>query len=181
MSNTITARVSPAVQNALDEYAAAQAVSRSEAIANVLHLGLETLGHPPIVEQNQSQSSGAAAGRWGRKTARAIGAAQRWRRVSAHGNEFELADGSTGTLKTARAGKNSVGVYDSVRDRVDFILGAFEIEDGAGRFLIYTITPEQWEEHATQASRNNPNRGKITFLTRSKFKALDPQPYTVEI
>ena len=84
-------------------------------------------------------------------------------------------------MKTARAGKTSVGVYNSVRDRVDFILGAFEIEDGAGRFLIYTVTPEQWREHATLASRNNPNRGKITFLTRSKFKALDPQPYTSEI
>jgi hypothetical protein len=85
------------------------------------------------------------------------------------------------TLKTAKAGKASVGVYDSVRDRVDFILAAFEDEEGGGRFSIYSVTPDEWRENATQASRNNPNRGKITFLTRSKFRALDPQPKTIEI
>lgn len=181
MSNTITARVSPAVRTALSDYARSQGLSRSEAMSNILHVGLEAVGYRPVAQQNQSQSSGAAAGRWGRETARAIGAALGWRRVSSHGNEFERGDGATVTLKTAKAGKASVGVYDSVRDRVDFILAAFEETDGGGSFSIYTVTPDQWRENATQASRNNPNRGKITFLTRSKFRALDPHPETIEV
>jgi hypothetical protein len=76
----------------------------------------------------QDRVTGAAANEWGRTTARAIaskiGAAMKGRTS----NEATL-DGQKVVIKCAAFGTDSVGVTFKMLDRLDSIIGAFQLDD----------------------------------------------------
>ncbi|WP_420428574.1 CopG family ribbon-helix-helix protein [Kordiimonas sp.] len=147
----------------VDDYAAEQEMTRSLAIEELVRSQLQwTTGK--TLAQNQDQESGAAAAKWGRETAPMIakhfGAVQ----IRPNVNEFEI-DGSQIAIKTASKTNKKIGVYNTVRDRVTYIWGAFQQKDDS--FDIYELTPKTWKDHAKKATPSSPNYGKLTFMDES--------------
>ena len=152
----------------VDDYAAEKDMTRSEAIENIVRSKMEaTMGKAFV--QTQDQESGAAAAKWGREVgpliAKKFGAEQ----IRPNVNEF-LLDGQRIALKTASRTNNQIGVYNSVRDRVKYIWGAFEKDSGL--FEVYELTPTVWKKHAREAVQSSANHGKLTLMNHATFKEL---------
>jgi hypothetical protein len=76
----------------------------------------------------QDQISGAAANEWGRVTARAI-ASKIGAIMKGQTSNEALLEGKTVVIKCAASATDSVGVTFKMLDRLDSIIGAFQLDD----------------------------------------------------
>lgn len=115
----------------------------------------------------QDRASGAAANEWGRVTARAIaskiGAAMKGRTS----NEATL-DGKRIVIKCAASATDSVGVTFKMLDRLDSIIGAFQLDDES--FELWSLSPEKFRlEMRDTLSRGSAAR-KVGIVRRDSFE-----------
>ncbi len=168
-STTFGIRIPEDLMREIDAYQdTAKLASRSEAVLRLVRQGLpkhrETT---PAAPASQDRASGAAANRWGHATSRKIANILGARETSTTSNDFEL-DGLPVTIRCARIGNNQVGLYDTVRDRVAFIIAAFQQREG--HFELYRLTPELWAKNCNDVAASNPNHGRLTMSNRSRFR-----------
>lgn len=152
----------------VDKFASTQGQSRSMAIERLTATGLVAVQSKKVPYQdNQDQESGAAAAQWGRKTGPRIAQYFGGEQVKPNVNEF-IFDGDLVAIKVASPTNTQIGVYNTVRDRVSAIWGAFQTKDDT--FEIFQMTPKSWKELAREAAKSNPNYGKLTFVNVSSFR-----------
>jgi enoyl-CoA hydratase/carnithine racemase len=114
----------------------------------------------------QDRVSGAAANEWGLITARAIapkiGAVMKGRTS----NEA-LLDGKTVVIKCAAKATDSVGVTYKMLNRLDSILGAFQLDDGS--FELWSLSPEHFQR-GMRDTRSKRSAGKVGIVRRVTFE-----------
>ena len=115
----------------------------------------------------QTQASGATANAWGHSTAHAIAKQLGTSLLRAGSNECEL-DGERIVLKCARPKTTSVGVTLKMLERLDAVIGAFQLEDGS--FELWRLTREQYENHMRPTASKGTSAGKVGIVSRSAFR-----------
>ncbi len=136
-------------------------VSRSEAIIDLIRNGL--------YQKSGSWSGGrpkkgARAGRWGHVTSRKIAGILGGTELSKTANEFDI-NGQRMTIRCARPRTSSVGLTNTMAQRIDGIIAAFQHSDG--HFTLYRIAPDDWDRHCRKVTENHQNHGRVTLLARS--------------
>lgn len=115
----------------------------------------------------QDRISGAAANEWGRVTARAIaskiGAVMKGR-IS---NEATL-DGKKVVIKCAASATDSVGVTFKMLDRLDSIIGAFQLDDES--FELWSLSPETFRQEMRDTRSRGSAAGKVGIVRRDSFE-----------
>jgi hypothetical protein len=115
----------------------------------------------------QDRASGAAANEWGRLTARAIaskiGAVMKGR-IS---NEATL-NGETVVIKCAASATNSVGVTFKMLDRLDSIIGAFQLDDES--FELGSLSPEKFHQEMRDTRSKGSAAGKVGIVRKDVFE-----------
>lgn len=88
---------------------------------------------------DQDKSSVAEAYKYGRENAKKIASRLGARKIGrSSSNEYEL-NGKHIVIKSARKNNNDIGVIYSMLERLDYILGSFQAEDGS--YIIYKLSP----------------------------------------
>lgn len=116
----------------------------------------------------QTQASGAAANAWGHSTARAIAKQLGARLLRSGSNECELR-GERIVLKCARQKTASVGVTFKMLERLDAVIGAFQVEDGS--FELWRLTRDEYEHHMRPTASRGASAGKVGIVAKSTFRA----------
>lgn len=78
----------------------------------------------------QDRNSGAAANRWGRETARQI-ASRIGATMQIRASNEALLDGQKVVIKCAAPATDSVGVTYKMLEKLDAVIGAFQLDDGS--------------------------------------------------
>ena len=111
----------------------------------------------------QDRESGAKTARFGHRTAAIIGERIGARKLTSRSNEFEL-NGKRITIRTAHQGTNQVGVLYAMLDRVQSVIGAFEI--APDEYKLLSLTPEIYRK----AMRDpKTGRGRVGFGPQKGF------------
>jgi hypothetical protein len=155
--------------------------SRSAAILSLIVRGMPksaATAELPPVGGRQDQASGAAANRWGHVTARQIAEILGAEETSTTSNEFEL-DGLPVTIRCASVGNNQVGLTNGMRDRVAFVVAAFQRREG--HFELYRMTPAVWSGHANEASKGATVRGRLTYNNLARFRQFGESLGEIEL
>jgi hypothetical protein len=115
----------------------------------------------------QDRASGAAANEWGRVTARAIaskiGAVMKGRTS----NEATL-NGEKVVIKCAASATDSVGVTFRMLDRLDSIIGAFQLDDKS--FELWSLSPETFHQEMRDTRSKGSAAGKVGIVRRDVFE-----------
>lgn len=115
----------------------------------------------------QDRASGAAANEWGRVTARAIaskiGAVMKGR-IS---NEATL-NGETVVIKCAASATGSVGVTFKMIDRLDSIIGAFQLDDES--FELWSLSPDKFRQEMRDTRSMGSAAGKVGIVSKTFFE-----------
>jgi hypothetical protein len=115
----------------------------------------------------QDRVTGAAANDWGFATARAIaskiGAVMKGRTS----NEATL-DGKQVVIKCAASTTDSVGVTFKMLDRLDSIIGAFQLDDGS--FELWSLSPEKFRQEMRDTRSRGSSAGKVGLVRRNFFE-----------
>lgn len=115
----------------------------------------------------QDRLTGAAANDWGFATARAIaskvGAVMKGRMS----NEATF-DGKKVVIKCAASATGSVGVTFKMLDRLDSIIGAFQLDDGS--FELWSLSPEKFREEMRDTRSKGSSAGKVGLVRRDFFE-----------
>ena len=117
---------------------------------------------------SQDQSSGAAANRWGRETARLIASKIDAEMISKSSNEC-IFEGCTAAIKCAKPATDSVGVTYKMLERLDFVLGAFQTEKGI--FELYKLPVTYFENTMRPTSSQGSASGKVGIVRKSFFES----------
>jgi hypothetical protein len=146
---------------------------RSEAIVRLLRIGLDRVKVPIAIRvanggTGQNAESGREAAKWGSTTGPKIAAKLGFTRLSATGSEFKDSKGQRVSIRCARRGNNQVGLLNDMRDRIDYVIGAFEAEDGG--FDLYKASVALWAKHARPGSPGSRMGSKLTLLTRGRLE-----------
>jgi hypothetical protein len=119
------------------------------------------------MHMTQDRASGAAANEWGRVTARAIaskiGAVMKGRTS----NEATL-DGKKVVIKCAASTTDSVGVTFKMIDRLDSIIGAFQLDDES--FELWSLSPERFRQEMRDTRSRGSAAGKVGIVRRDSFE-----------
>ena len=178
-SQSLGVRIPDKLLNGIDDFREKHSLgSRTEAIVELIEAGLNETACIGTTYTSQDQTSGARANHWGRDTAQKIGQILGAKSISNKSNEFDL-DGNRITIRCAKSRTNRVGLYNTMRDRVTFVIGAFQTDEGY--FHLLRITPSEWKTHAHGASPSNPNIGRISFVSRSTFHQIGEDLGEVDI
>jgi hypothetical protein len=115
----------------------------------------------------QDRMTGAAANKWGHTTARGIasriGAVMKVRTS----NEATL-DGKRVVIKCAAKATDSVGVTFMMLDRLDSIIGAFQLDDGS--FELWSLSPEKFRQEMRDTRSKGSAAGKVGIVRRNSFE-----------
>lgn len=115
----------------------------------------------------QDRASGATANEWGRTTARAIaskiGAVMKGRTS----NEATL-EGKKVVIKCAASATDSFGVTFKMLDRLDSIIGAFQLDDGS--FELWSLSPEKFRQEMRDTRSRGSAAGKVGLVRRGVFE-----------
>lgn len=115
----------------------------------------------------QDRVTGAAANEWGRATARAIaskiGAVMKGRTS----NEAML-DGKKVVIKCAASATDSVGLTFKMLDRLDSVIGAFQLDDGS--FELWSLSPEKFRQAMRDTRSRGSAAGKVGLVRRDIFE-----------
>lgn len=183
-SQTLGVRIPVRVLDELDAFAQSNEMTRSKAIAVLVERGL---AKEPLATSTQSDTkvrqgtmSGQKAQAWGIKTARQIAEALGGQKAEDQpmANEFIL-DGKRVAIKCARPATSQCGLTNTMRDRVDYIICASQSADGS--FMLYKVTPKQWEDHAKEPPKHNRNYGYLTHLSRSVYRRIGEDLGEIEV
>ena len=115
----------------------------------------------------QDQISGAAANEWGRVTARAIASKIGAIMKSQTSNEA-LLEGKTVVIKCAASATDSVGVTFKMLDRLDSIIGAFQLDDDS--FELWSLSPEKFRNGMRDTRSRGSAAGKVGIVRRQSFE-----------
>lgn len=169
-------RIPSEIAAAIETYRNCEALpDRSEAIVRLLRSGLERAkvrmvkATPKTASRGagQNASSGREAAKWGSATGPTIGTKLGFTRVSTNSNEFWDTNGHRLSIRCARGDNNQIGLLNDMRDRIDYVIGAFEADDGG--FDLYKISAASWTEYARPGSPGSKAGSKLTLLTKTRL------------
>jgi hypothetical protein len=126
----------------------------------------------------QNQNSGAEANDWGRQTARVIAETIGAEMLSKNSNECNLM-GERAVIKCAKVSTDSVGVTYQMLERIQFILGAFQAENG--KFDIYKLPASIFQENMRATASQGSAKGKVGIVRKSIFHASGKFMSSVEV
>jgi hypothetical protein len=121
---------------------------------------------PPGGYMSQDRSTGAAANRWGKVTARLI-ASQIGATMQSRTSNEALLNGQKVVIKCAAVATDSVGVTYKMLERLDSVIGAFQLDDGS--FDLWSLRPEQFEAAMRETRRYGASTGKEAVVRRRVF------------
>lgn len=113
----------------------------------------------------QDAHSGAQANAYGHETARRIALTLGAVSVSDNSNEFAY-EGKLITIKCARRDTIDIGVTYKMLDRVDIVVGAFEVDDGA--YKLIAMSPALYKLYM----RDSKAEGTVGLVRRKTFEQL---------
>lgn len=116
---------------------------------------------------SQDRESGAAANAWGRRTAISVAEHLGATNLSSGSNECVL-NGERVVIKCAAARTSSVGVTFKMLERLDAIIGAFQLEDGA--FELWSLSPSVFESEMTDTRSLGASAGKVGIVRKDVFR-----------
>ena len=187
-SQTLGVRIPEHVLVHVDEFAKANEMTRSKAIAELVEQALSgdktVRNADPTAGWNdgfggQNTASGQRAQEWGSRTARKIAQILGAKKADQpQANEFIL-DGKRVAIKCARPTTTQCGLTNRMRDRVDYIICASQTVDGT--FRLYKVSPEQWGQHANTPPEHNRNFRYLTHLSRSVYRRIGEDLGEVEL
>ncbi len=111
----------------------------------------------------QNRESGSEAAKFGHRTAAIIGERIGARKLTSRSNEFEL-NGKRITIRTAHHGTNQVGVLYAMLDRVQSIIGAFEIEPD--EYELHSLSPEIYRKAMRDSTTG---KGRVGLVQKKVF------------
>jgi hypothetical protein len=114
----------------------------------------------------QDRNSGAAANRWGRETARQI-ASRIGATMQSRASNEALLDGQKVVIKCAAPATDSVGVTYKMLEKLDAVIGAFQLDDGS--FDLWSVSPKQFVSAMRETRSRGPSAGKVAIVRRSVF------------
>ena len=114
-------------------------------------------------QTKQNRESGAEAAKFGHTTAALIGERIGAKKLKPRSNEFEL-KGKRVTIRTARQGNNQVGVLYAMLDRVQLVIGAFEI--APGEYELHSLSPAVYRESMRDS---NTGKGRVGLVQKKVF------------
>ena len=114
----------------------------------------------------QDRNSGAAANRWGRETARQI-ASRIGATMQSRASNEALLDGQKVVIKCAAPATDSVGVTYKMLEKLDAVIGAFQLDDGS--FDLWSVSPKQFESAMRETRSRGPSAGKVAIVRRNVF------------
>jgi hypothetical protein len=114
----------------------------------------------------QDRDTGAAANDYGRTTARRIATKIGATVIPRSSNECRL-DGEKIVIKCARFGTPSIGVTYKMLDRLDGILGAFELNDGS--YDLFLLGPDAFRENMSATQSMGSSAGKVGMVAKRVF------------
>jgi hypothetical protein len=126
-------------------------------------LGLTSLHAMP-----QDHDSGAAGDKFGRETAPRIAQAIGATMLGTTSNEA-LFDGKRVVIKSARSQTPSVGVTHQMLERLDFVIGAFQRDDGA--FEVILLPADVYRARRTETQSRGASAGGVGIVAKSVFTA----------
>ena len=115
----------------------------------------------------QDQISGAAANEWGRVTARAI-ASKIGAIMKGQTSNEALLEGKIVVIKCAASATDSVGVTFKMLDRLDSIIGAFQLDDAS--FELWSLSPEEFRNGMRDTRSRGAAAGKVGIVRRQSFE-----------
>ncbi len=116
---------------------------------------------------SQNKNSGAAANKWGRETARSIATEIDATMVSNTSNECTH-DGFKAVIKCAKAATDSVGVTYKMLERLDYIIGAFQAENGT--FDLFQLPSSYFENEMRATASLGSASGKVGIVRKKIFE-----------
>jgi hypothetical protein len=117
---------------------------------------------------SQNQVTGASANLWGRETARKIADELNAKMVSKNSNECILQNNHA-VIKCAKVDTNSVGVTYNMLERIDFIIGAFQTENGC--FELYRLPTANFKMKMRATASKGNAKGKVGIVRKSVFES----------
>ncbi|MFG1497817.1 hypothetical protein ABMA57_14395 [Saccharospirillum sp. HFRX-1] len=114
----------------------------------------------------QNQQSGARANDWGRQIAREIAEAIGAEMLSKNSNECKL-EGERAVIKCAKLSTDSVGVTYKMLERIQFIIGAFQAENG--KFDIYKLPSPIFQKNMRATASHGSAKGKVGIVRKTIF------------
>ncbi len=126
----------------------------------------------------QDRESGAAAAKWGLQTARRLAIALAATDLRANSNQCSIQNRRV-ALKTAREKTTKVGVTYAMLDRVEEVLGAWEV--GPDRFEIWALSAKAFKRLMEPSHSRGPSAGKIGLVSKRDFQAEGELRTTVRL
>jgi hypothetical protein len=114
----------------------------------------------------QDRISGAAASRWGLETAPQI-AAQIGAAMQRRGSNEALLNGQKVVIKCAAPATDSVGVTHKMLERLDSVIGAFQLDDGS--FELWSLSPQQFAAAMRETRSRGASSGKVAQVRKRTF------------
>jgi hypothetical protein len=115
---------------------------------------------------SQDHSSGAAANKWGRETARQIASRIGAAMLTLRSNEASL-DGQRVVIKCAARATGSVRVTFKILGTVDAVIAAFQLDDGS--FELWSLPRDVFCAEMRGTRSRGASAGKVGKVHRSVF------------
>ena len=116
---------------------------------------------------SQNSLSGAQASRWGLRCARVLAAQLGASNPQGNSNECEL-NGQRVVIKCAHLNTDSVGVSYLMLERLDAVIGAFEVENG--EYEIWRLSPDIYRKEMKGTRSQGPSAGKVGIIKKRIFQ-----------
>ncbi|SQD76529.1 hypothetical protein [Moritella yayanosii] len=117
---------------------------------------------------SQNKNSGAAANKWGRETARSIASKIGATMISKASNECNH-NGCKAVIKCAKVATDSVGVTYKMLERLDYIIGAFQSENGT--FELFQLSSSYFENDMRATASLGSASGKVGIVRKTTFES----------
>ena len=140
--------------------------------------GLGDATETSLTKGGQSRKTGAQANAWGRETADKIAEYLGAKKINPNANEYTLNDQAL-TIRCARTTTNTVGVTYKMLERISSVIAA--LENDAGQFDLYAITPEQYSQEMRGTRSKGPSSGRVGMVRTAYFKNHGDHIKTVTI
>lgn len=78
-----------------------------------------------------------------------------------------LLNGQNVVIKCAAPATDSVGVTYKILEKLDAVIGAFQLDDGS--FELWSLSPKQFESVMRETRSRGPSSGKVAIVRRGVF------------
>ena len=117
----------------------------------------------------QDRETGQAANIFGFQTARRIAQKIGATSISSHSNEF-LYNGQVVAIKCARHKTTSVGVTYAMLNRIEGVIGAFQID--LRDYDLFQLNSHQFRSNMRESQSQGPSKGLVGLVSRSIFREI---------